>query len=407
MVDMNFKTLNNFALSLVFAAGVSSAVAGTEISQEKKHAIDPEYPVSSLCGAGQQFTVLRDNDHSSPLVPLAVAHELPNAAKNCDVKNLVLEYGLSIDDQETMEVMLRINGVGPKISKQELMEKSYLFEPDSAESPEQAKQYGEAYATMLAVAMNENVKVYFAGDYPGIEHSLDVDNYISQQTQLLSEKEKLISKDPELHRQYEIYIALEDRTQFDDYTSSLYESGMTDEDVNLHMSKMGDYSDKIYAFDSESLRLGGLASESQNLYESTRFSDEALESRAEKFIGIANGENTIVVWGSDHFNNNMNPKDIDEYLDEKLVKIAAEEGLEQQPYATKKIDLYPTREAFNYNVQNGYKGPDSADFNYIISEGNLQIPPAYLEQFNTEPSTSDPMTPTGVGVTSQAIINSL
>jgi len=385
----------NLAIGQDFAG-----VSADQMPQEQKHIIDPEFPISSLCGAGQQFTVLRDNDHGSPLIPLIVAYELPNAAQNCGVKHLILEYGLSSDDddKEFNETLLRINGIGPKISAQELMEKSYLFKNSSSGTPEQINQSGEAYATMMVMAMNEGIKVHLIGDYPGVGHFFDAENYLYQEMKVSSEKEEFINKNPELYKQYETYISITDPAQFDEYMATLTQSGMTDEDIDRHMSKMMEYADKINEYDKQVFELIVKAEESQKLFIEARFSDEALEARAERFIAAANGENALILWGGAHFDNSMNPKDIDEYLDKKLAEKAIEEGHGQQPFVTKQIDLYPTREAYDDNVQNGLTGPDPAVFTYIISEGELEIPPSYQEQFNLEPSISPSLDQNDVGL---------
>lgn len=314
------------------APALREAFGGASEAPER---VDSSVAIKRMVEGPQQFTFLRDTNHSKYAIRRALREAIP-AMVEAGAKHLFLEPAIypkehplhSEDDVELADVMERLSSKPPRITSAEIRRQSYRFETvhvdkdlPEEEREEAQKQTGIEYAELLIEARNRGLTVYLAGDDLGKAESLEAIE---------------ISQEHERYREgREILLP--------------------------HGLAVADEGDKMF-FDMQ-----------QDAFErflEARLGEEGEAKRAQRFVDMAGGEKAVVVFGAGHGL-------LGAALDSELRRRAYEDG-QEEPAKTKVLNIWESRGAAasweEKHPKTKYDTPPDAVL--YVKEGEMEMLPA-------------------------------
>lgn len=341
----------------------------------KKRLIDRSAPIASLASGNNQFTAIADTDHSSGAIKNVLAAEMPQLVK-AGVKHLMLEYTVSpighplrnSFDEKAENILSRLNSRPPQITEQEIMSNAEFF--SSSQEDPSTNETGKAYCNLLVSAMKAGMTVHFVGDHKGLVESMIADDIDQEKQNFLKKYAKLerfsqrLDKDPDFIKNL-------------DWPEK--EKRALETRITTHRDTLGkiknrlDNADRIY----EEERLG-LASE---------------QERADRFVKLANGEKSVVVFGRDHFNNKF---DLNETID-MATKLDALKSGRSIPAKTPVVEIYADQKGLEKSMNiDAYKkdGKEIIDpvLRIFADSGKIEIPESSQKDFAFKPIAQTPPT---------------
>lgn len=301
------------------APALREAFGGASEAPER---VDSSVAIKRMVEGPQQFTFLRDTNHSKPAIPKTLREGIP-AMVEAGAKHLFLEWPVypkghplhSEYHEKLANVMERLSSKPPRITSAEIRRQSYLFATGYADSDlseeeqEQAQeQFGIEYAELLIEARNRGLTVYLAGD--------DLGN---------AEKLEQIETSQTL-KAYEDWRGVLDRVIGD----PVFQQNLPPE-VKKRIDE---------AYDDSLVRYNALIDEDKqavNRFLEARSGEWSEAKRAQRFVDMAGGEKAVVVFGSGHGL-------LRAALDSELRRRAYEDG-QEEPAKTKVLDIWESRGA--------------------------------------------------------------
>ena len=283
--------------------------------------IDPKSPIASLAAGPQQFTTIADTDHASGKIMESVAKEIPRLAQ-AGVKHLMLEFYINpvgspnrdMLDRQNENILARLNSRPPTITEEEILANSPLFK--STHEKKEKNETGTAYAHLLIAAMKHGVTVHFAGDDRGMTESLLLDVINSLHEDYLKKHKKLerfsqaLANDPN-------FI---EKLNWPQHEKDQLSHRTTHHRAWLDQS----YQDWQTTYEK---------------YHEKRMGQDAENDRAARFIELAQGEKSVVVFGRDHF---RKESDLNEAIDNQLKSQALAKG-QPIPEKTAVAEIWDSR----------------------------------------------------------------
>lgn len=326
-----------------------------EGASEAPERVGSSVAIQRMVEGPQQFTFLRDTNHSKHAIRRALREGIP-AMVEAGVKHLFLEPAIypkghplhSEDDVEFADVMERLSSKPPRITSAEIRRQSYRFETvyvdkdlPEEEREEAQKQTGIEYAELLIEARNRGLTVYLAGDDLGKAESLEIEKITKKQKEYQEKNKTLIRY-------------LEDPSLLEKLSSREKDAvGRRIDQYLLGNQAFIDEKNKMYPHSDES-RLGQ-ASEAK---------------RAQRFVDMAGGEKAVVVFGAGHGL-------LRAALDSELRRRAYEDG-QEEPAKTKVLDIWESRRAAvsweEKHPKTKYDTPPDAVL--YVKEGEMEMLPA-------------------------------
>jgi hypothetical protein len=342
---------------------------------QQRRLIDKNAPIASLAAGNNQFTAIADTDHAKGNIMDRISAEMPQLAK-AGVKHLMLEYTIapigdplrSSDDEKTENILYRLNSRPPKISEQEIMANAKLFK--SLHETGSGNETGKAYADLLISAMKAGITVHFAGDYKGEQETWELGEIQKEGDKFLRKYAKLerfsqqLDKDPDFIKN----LNWPER-----------EKRALEARIYSHRDTVG----KIY---------------DRWIDANERFKEERLGTfteieRAHRFVGLANGEKSVVVFGSGHFDNKF---DLNEAINVAAKMDALKHG-RPIPARTPVVEIYADQKGregiinFYAHEKDGQAIIDPA-LRIFADSGKVEIPESSQKDFAFKPIAQTPPT---------------
>ncbi len=204
------------------------------------------------------------------------------------VKHLMLEYFIypvghplrGYVDETSENILLRLNSRPPQITEKEIRDNYSIFADNHDKTPD--KKTGKAYAELLINAMNAGIKVHFAGDDKGGLESSALEKIGNERDEYLRKYAKLELSSQSLYRDTDFINKLD----LPDKEKRALESR-----IFAHREKLGKISDRQEI--------------ANQAYQEARLGRTTEIGRGERFVSLAKGEKSLVVFGNDHFNNSF------------------------------------------------------------------------------------------------------
>jgi len=333
---------------------------GEQIRPASKLHLDPQNPISSITNGSQQFTVIADTDHSKGSIIETIAAEMPKIAKS-GVKHLMLEY---TNDAYNQDILKRVNSRPPQISERELLDKAEDFRSGSEKS---GNTTGNAYAHLLIAAMKNGVTVHFTGDSLGREQATKM--------QILDqEKETYLKKHPKLERFSQALY--EDGNFIDKLDWPQKEKDGLKERIETHRNKLGKNNEDWLKLNEER--------------ENIRMAPEAEEQRAERFLTLAQGEKSLVVFGRDHFRKD---NDLNEAID-RQTRLEAFKSGSPLPEKTPVIEIWESkkeRDLQTKEIGDSTTKSQAPHIQLFADSGEIEIPDSQKSKFRVDSPQAAPI----------------
>ncbi|PCK00456.1 MAG: hypothetical protein COA45_01370 [Zetaproteobacteria bacterium] len=263
-----------------------------------------------------------------------------------------------------------------EMTEPELRDYAHLFAPVIAKSDLDRKDMAENVVEIMIKCRALGMTFHDFGDDPGGTHWEG--NYLLNKMgdDIIAEKDAYIQDNAELHQSFMAW--LKDTSYFETLDKSHSEKEGLYNSLTSHGDKVNDFFDRAtQAYDAANVEM--------DLAVKARFSDDALERRAQTYIDMAGGEKTLIFRGASHFDNSHSlDMDIDEYMDQKLRQQALQDGTLNDFVPSKQITLYPSRDfqsEFSQLTGRDIIPPDPSDINYFMKEGVVEITDAYKGQY--------------------------
>ncbi len=336
----------------VLAPALREAFEGASEAPER---VDSSVAIKRMVEGPQQFTFLRDTNHSKYAIRRALREAIP-AMVEAGAKHLFLEPAIypkehplhSEDDVELADVMERLSSKPPRITSAEIRRQSYRFETvyvdkdlPEEEREEAQKQTGIEYAELLIEARNRGLTVHLAGDDMGSAEIFESFKTFQELKSCGNKREALarVVGDPVFQQS----LSPEEKEQFDEmYNESL-------------------------------VRCNVLADENGQAYDrflEARSGEWSEAQRAQRFVDMAGGEKAVVVFGFGHGL-------LGAALDSELRRRAYEDG-QGEPAKTKVLDIWESRGAAasweEKHPKTKYATPPDAVL--YVKEGEMEMLPA-------------------------------
>ncbi len=324
-------------------------------ASEAPERVEASVAIQRMVEGPQQFTFIRDTNHSKSAIPKALREGIP-AMVEAGAKHLSLEWNMYPKGhplhneyyEELSDVMERLSSKPPRITSAEIRRQSYLFETvhldfdlPEKEREQAQKQVGIEYAELLIEARNRGLTVHLAGDDLGKKESLKIEE-INQKEKEYQEKHKNIMRyieDPGLAEKLSPKARDEIGRRIDQYL-------------------LGDW-----FFIDERKKMFGQSDEA-------RLGEWSEAQRAQRFVDMAGGEKAVVVFGSGHGL-------LRAALDSELRRRAYEDG-QEEPEKTKVLDIWESRGAAasweEKHPKTKYDTPPDAVL--YVKEGEMEMLPA-------------------------------
>ncbi|MBP9868502.1 MAG: hypothetical protein KBC88_06180 [Alphaproteobacteria bacterium] len=312
-----------------------------EGASEAPERVDSSVAIKRMVEGPQQFTFLRDTNHSKYAIRRALREAIP-AMVEAGAKHLFLEPAIypkehplhSEDDVELADVMERLSSKPPRITSAEIRRQSYRFETvhvdkdlPEEEREEAQKQTGIEYAELLIEARNRGFTVHMAGDDLGKAESLEAIEISQEHERYRKEREILLTHG----------LAAADEN--DEYPLG----------------------DKMF-FDMQQDAL--------DRFLEARSGEWSEAKRAQRFVDMAGGEKAVVVFGAGHGL-------LGAALDSELRRRAYEDG-QGEPEKTKVLNIWESRGAAasweEKHPKTKYDTPPDAVL--YVKEGEMEMLPA-------------------------------
>lgn len=321
----------------------------------------PENPFGSITAGRHQFTILGDNDHADPSIIKAVADHVASMAK-AGVKHLMIEYAA---DPETDKMMWQLYQNPPAISYDQIRKQSALFESASPETPEGQRQSGKNYAELIINCHKNGITLHFAGDDLGSDS-------LVQQGLVRAQREAMITAQPALHKMWEKYL---------DDPDYLKKIGVPEERRADLASNLLDHGDRYFS-------LLKLESDLGDKHISERMGSASEQMRADRFIDLAKGEKSVILFGAEHHKHGL---DMNEALDSKLRAQALKQGTLENFEPTRVLDIHGSRSSFSRHKDLGLE--QNSDAVYFVKEKQADITPQGLDNLTPVHARPIPQAP--------------
>ncbi len=318
---------------------------------ERRQTISRDNPLGSLMAGLQQFTFLADTNHGVSAMPKAILDAIPSMA-NAGVKHLMLEYHIypaghpqrDTSGEQTEAIMQTFFVNQSRISDDEVRKSAHLFRTATpGVSEEENKKIGDYYAEILIEARKHGIKVHLAGDGIGHDESVEMDK-------LIEERHRYLQENKQFHDEYQRWLT------DDKYIESL---DLSPDQEDLFLKELVRHGKKIENYFDTLIELN-------RRHEEVRMSPEAEQKRAERFTNLAQGEKAVVMFGSDHFDNE---NDINERVDQILRAKALKEGTAFHP--SRVAELWESR--LEYEQTKNQKATRQADIRYYLDTQDVEL----------------------------------
>jgi len=239
-------------------------------------------------------------------------------------------------DIRTHELLERVYAKPPAITDAEIREAAKDFISASASDP---KKSADNFAELLIQSRNNGIQVHFTGDR--------TDYALKEE---LRRAERALQDHTEANRKYA-----------DHYERLSRQPGyiIPPEDMEQQVIYM-----------REAARLTNAVNAAQQRINDGRDDPVKEQQRVDRIIAAANGERSVVVWGSAH---SSKPNDFNEMIDARLQASAAARGAPTPPPTTV-IDIMGSRN--DHATRQHLMGPDEPDARFFIEEQELEITPS-------------------------------
>lgn len=340
----------------------------------KTRLIDPNSPIASLASGNNQFTAIADTDHAQGTIMDRISAEIPQLAK-AGVKHLMLEYTIApigdplrdYEDEKKEAILYRLNSRPPKISEQEIMANAKLFK--SWHETGSGNEMGKAYANLLINAMKAGITVHFAGDYKGVQE-------IGELREIHKEGDKFLRKYAKLER----------------FSQQLHEDPDFIKNLNWPEKEKRALEARIYTYRDTTGKIEDRWIDAKKRFEEERLGALTEMERAHRFVGLADGEKSVVVFGSDHFNNKF---DLNEIID-MTAKMDALKNGRPIPGKTPVVEIYADqkgREETYAHQEDSHTIIDPV-LRIFADSGKIEIPESRQQNYTFKPMVQSPPTNT-------------
>lgn len=352
--------------------------------------IDPSHPLGSLTSGPQQFTIAGDTDHKKESIHAVVNNDIAVMARN-GVKHIMIEYAAtpleemesyfpalrnarSWEDRIGTVDRLRTSATSPRdrlmldyfredLKAHKLLEDVYAVPPRigndgiraaakdyAAEMAEDPKASSRHFADLLIGARDAGIRVHFSGDRQ-YDKRIDYIEAVTNHRQYLAEHPDYAEQRTKLFSVPGYKIPEEARQAYQDH-----------EDTSRELLRDVEAAEKA-AFDA-------------------RNAPEAEQARVDRILRMANGEKSVIVWGSGHA---YKTNDFNEMLDSRLAEQARQKGLPAPP-STKVIELAASKD--DPDFQATLKSPlmkDEPDVRFYIHDKEVEITPSGARSVELKP----------------------
>lgn len=324
-------------------------------ASEAPERVEASVAIQRMVEGPQQFTFIRDTNHSKSAIPKALREGIP-AMVEAGAKHLFLEWPVypkghplhNEGDEKLADMMERLSSNPPRITSAEIRRQSYLFETSHVdenlpkEEQERAQeQVGKEYAELLIEARNRGLTVHLAGDDLGKAKSLEIQENAQKQGEYEKRHKNIIRHidDPSLREK------------------------LSPRERDAVGRRIDQYLLGNQAFIDEGKKLIGQRDEA-------RLGQESEAKRAQRFVDMAGGEKAVVVFGAGHGL-------LGAALDSELRRRAYEDG-QGEPAKTKVLNIWESRGAAasweGEHPKTKYDTPPDAVL--YVKEGEMEMLPA-------------------------------
>ena len=363
-------------------------------TSQNKIQLNPGDPLGSLTSGSQQFTIIADTEHGGTAAShLAVGSVLTMA--DAGVKHIMLEMH---SDPDTQGLLDRLYQNPPEVTEQEFFDSVHLFE---AVGFDEDKTFEDSvnYAQMIWSARQEGIQMHLANDQAGYAQS-DQLKEIEQQQQNLRDQnpsfDEHLSLSDESYNLYEqresllnqnfearLVVKTAENMGLTAIPDAEYES-LSDEAKEIirqveqidaqgwetyeAMESLKQSNPEIIGLEQQYNALAEEWLEISNESFEQRISVESEEARADKFIDLANGEKSVIIFGAGHMDKSY---DLNEAIDERLKQDAFQNGASEHFVETQVIAAYESQQ--DYRDKSNLRGEQSADVLYVADEDKIYI----------------------------------
>ncbi len=382
MSDSKLDTVKNISEAVndaFFAVGTA----------QNKIQFHPRAPLNSLTSGSQQFTIIADTEHGTAAASQLAYYGVQGMADS-GVKHIMLEMHA---EPELQELLDKLYQNPPQISDLDFLDHAYLFNAQG-DDIDKVMEDGNNYALMMLKARNLGIQVHLANDQAGYAQSdalreIEIqqenlrnqnsafDEYLTLSDQafsLYSQREALLDQSFELGSAVrmaedkglselpasaieqlspEALDLLKQVEQIDAQVWTLYNEI---EELKQERPQIIDLEEQYNVLVGEWLELNSESSDQ-------RMSIVSEEARADKFIELANGEKSVVIFGAGHMDKE---NDLNEALDNRLRQDSFQNGGYEHFVETQVIAAYESREDFQEKAH--LRGEQSADVLYFSDE---------------------------------------
>lgn len=294
--------------------------------------------------------------------------------------NQIIRFRSSFMIQDVIE---KFYADPPQINEDELRAHSDIFRSGNAETEADSQDIADVRIEMLIKARSLGIRIDYFGDEPGIEHRSNSEMLSMESDDVNTLKNAYIEANADMHVAFTEYMGAPNIRV---YLNKIQErDGLDVEEQAQFMVDIGNHADKLGTYDDQIISLTEQSIHHADLETAARFSDDALDKRAQVYIDMAKGDKTLIVRGGGHFDNSVNlHADVDEYLDQKLRQQALQNGTLNDYVPSKQVALWPSRDVqidFYQVIGGDIIPPDPAEVNYFIKDGVVEITDGYKGQY--------------------------
>lgn len=337
---------------------------------ERKRLIDKNAPIASLAAGNNQFTAISDTNHGNGNILNRLTNEIPELAR-AGVKHIMLEYPIyplghpfrTSDDERIEDILSRLNSHPSQITEHEIWRNAELFK--SKHEKASSNETGEAHANLLISAMKAGINVHFAGDDKGA-----VEDIVKEK--ITQEENSYLKKHAKLERFYQRFLNEPDFLQ----------------NLNWPEKEKRALETRIFAHHDIRHQFFNRWNDANNRYEEERVGLGAELERADRFVKLANGEKSVVVFGRDHFNNKF---DLNEAIDMTAKMDALKHG-RPIPAKTPVVEIYVDQKGREAMIDLDTHEKDvqtivDPALRIFADSGKIEIPESSQKDFAFKPIT--------------------